>query len=598
MVLFALVLACSSPPEGVGLVGDHPLNPFPVGMLHMEDGHVALSAADFGLDPALSPLPTERFAWRTGFSVAQTSVVVLDRVEAAALPAADEPTPGASGVRLLDRTTGTWLPVFAELDAHPEARPGTLLIRPLQALEPGHTVAVVLTTDLTDPVERYRALLHGRAPRDLRGHRAAARDLSEQLEGLGLPADEVALAWDFPVGDGTRPLRSAWEQVGIPETFELEPSREAEDDVAPYTWRTTRGTFESVEFLVEDRALALEADGSVLPQGRVDVDLYVQIPPSVADAPAGSVPVLIFGHGIFGSPETYLDTDDDASGVNQLLDELGAIGVALRWRGLTRLDLAGALQAGADFGRIHEITDRLVQGQANHLALKRLLLEGDLLADPVFTGRDGQSLPDAEQLLYYGISLGGIEGAVLLAGSPEVDAAVLHVGGSQWSTMLERSSNWETFAYLLEPTIPDPVTRQRLYAVSQLWWDAVDPIDYTADLADRPFLLQEAIGDQQVPNLTTRALARSVGTVQLEPEVEPVWGLTRVEGPTEGPVYVQIDPEVGRPDGGNQPAEDNGAHEAIRHYPGVAEQQRVFLSTGRAESFCGATACSASSQGG
>ena len=32
---------------------------------------------------------------------------------------------------------------------------------------------------------------------------------------------------------------------------------------------------------------------------------------------------------------------------------------------------------------------------------------------------------------------------------------------------------------------------------------------YTDDLSNRTFLLQEAIGDEQVPNMTTRILARS-----------------------------------------------------------------------------------------
>ncbi|MCB9670452.1 MAG: hypothetical protein H6734_13325 [Alphaproteobacteria bacterium] len=605
MVALIALLACKSPPTpapaGEGLVGDHPLNPFPVGVLHMADGHLDLDAGAYDLPDGLTPLRTERLAWRDGFSPAQTSVVRLDRVEASALPGWRSPTPGESGVRLLDRTTGTWLPVMAELDAHEEAVPGTLLVRPLVALPYGHTVAVALTTELTDPVDHFGAMFTEGPPEDLAPHVEHFQALLDDLGAHGLPSDQVALAWDFPVGDGTTPLRSAWSQVAVPASVTLEAPRNLDDgdDVAPLTWRATRGTFRAQDFLVDDLGLNLGADGTVSPTGEVDVDVYVSIPTSVADAPAGSVPVMVFGHGIFATPERYLDTDDDASNVNALADELGAIVVALRWRGLTTPDLGVALAAGADFARIHEITDRLVQAQANMKALHRLLKEGDLLEDPVFTGLTGQSLPNRDRVVYYGISLGAIEGAVMLADGPPLEEAVLHVGGSQWSTMLERSSNWPTFATLLEPAIPDALTRQRLYATSQLWWDPVDPIGYTADLAGRSFVLQESLGDQQVPNLTTRVLARSVGLTLLTPDADPVWGLETAPGPLQGDVraLVQMDPEVGLPDDTNRPAANSGAHEAPRHFPGVLEQTRAWLAGDPLTSTCGPAACSASNPG-
>ncbi len=69
----------------------------------------------------------------------------------------------------------------------------------------------------------------------------------------------------------------------------------------------------------------------------------------------------------------------------------------------------------------------------------------------------------------------------MMAQDPPVDAAVLHVGGSAWSTMLERSSNWPTFEMVMQDSVPDPADRQLLYSVSQLFWDPADPLLYASD---------------------------------------------------------------------------------------------------------------------
>ncbi len=586
------------PPVGEGLVGDHPLNPFPVGALHMVDGAVALDPEDFELETQ-TPLKVERVAWREGFSVAQTSVLALPDLDPSGFPDWRMPTPGEGSVRLVDLTDGEWLPTYAELDAHPDAEP-TLLVRPLLAVEPGHRVGVVVTTAAAAPVERFHALLDGPPPPDLEDHAEHFRELVDQLGDLGVSEDDIAIAWDYPVGDGTAPMRSMWEQVELPTTWSFDDIDEldAGDTVAPFTFRAAQGTYTTTDFLVDDLGLQLGADGSVSPTGTVGAHLYVHVPESVADAPAGSVPVLLFGHGIFSEPEAYLGESDDPSRVDRLAEEAGVIVVGTRWRGLTTPDLTGAVAAAGDFARIHEVTDRLVQAQANTKGLIRLMDEGDLFDDPVFEGRQGQNLVDRDALRYYGISLGGIEGAVMLVDEPPLDAAVLHVPGGIWSTMLERSSNWTLFELALQQTVPDPLQRQRLYATSQLWWDAADPISYTSELANvqTPYLLQEAIGDEQVPNMTTRALARSIGLSQIGPVVEPVWGLDTVMAPLPpgSSGYVQLDPERPLPPDTNTPAPVTNAHTTPRKWVETQTMTLGFLepgAEGTVVSPCGSTAC-------
>lgn len=610
MIWLALALACDrkdietpAPADtGVGLVGDSIVDPFPSSLLVGADGKLALPL-DALPSGGETPLMLDRTAWRTGFSPAQTSVVRLDGVDASALPSWRDPTPGAGGVVLADLTAGRFLPVMAELDAWEGADPPALLIRPLEAVPPGHRVAVAVTTSAIARADRFDALIDGEPPASLAGVADHFRGVVDDLVALGMERDAIALAWDYPVGDGTLPLRSALSQLDGPGGYTLTRVRDADlgDLVAgPLTWRVGQGTFDVPDFLVDDELLDLQPDGTVRPTGTAQAELYVHVPRSVQGAAPGTVPVLLFGHGIFSSPDLYLDDADDPSGVLQLADEAGFIVVATTWRGLTWDDRVGAIEAGGDFARMPTITDRLVQAQVNQRALLSLVRDGALLQDPLLAGADGQPLADPSATFYYGISLGGIEGMVLLANGAPVGAGVTHVGGSMWSTMLERSSDWPVFEALVTRAVPDPLDRQRLYALSQLWWDPVDPIDYAPELADTDWLLQISIGDEQVPNLTSEALARSAGLPLLEPAVSVPFGIDGVPAdlPPGSRAIVQLDPEVPLPPDVNRPAPVTGAHEIPRLWPGTRHQTIDYLLGGKAVvHHCGDAPCSASNPG-
>ncbi len=601
------VLGCNSPDpaatpdDGVGLVGDGLANPFPSRLLLGADGRVniPLESLPSGGD---TPVPVDRVAFRSGFSPAQTSVLRIAGLDPSTLPDWRTPTPGEGGVVVADLTAGRWLPAFAELDAWPNAVDPALLVRPLEAVPAGHQVAVAITTAVLARPDRFDALIEGDPPASLADAAPGARAVVNQLESMGLPRDTIALAWDYPVDDGTLPLRSALLSHSVPGTWQFDRVRNADagDIVAgPLTWRAAEGTFTATDFLVDDEKLDL-LDGTSQPTGEVEADLYVHIPTSVKDAPAGAVPILIFGHGIFGEPSNYLDEADDPSDLLALADEGGFIVVATTWRGLTADDRVGALEVAGDFGQLPLVSDRLVQGQVNTRTLLDLVSSGELLGDDVFRGASGQLLGDPSHVAYYGISLGAIQGMVFVAQEPAIDAAVLHVGGGVWSTMLERSSNWPLFELLLTNVATDPGDRQQLYAFSQLLWDAADPVGWVPELQGATFLLQESIGDEQVPNLTTEIIARSTGLPLLSPAVTAPFGIasTAAPLPSDSRALVQFDPQVGLPADGNRPAEFSGAHAGPRLWLGTRHQTLDYLLGGRVVvHHCGESACSASNQG-
>jgi len=578
-----------------GLVGDGLMNPYPNPWL-MVDGQVRLPVDDLPVPSVTNPsgdFPVDRVNYRTGFSPINPIVLRLPDIGCQACPKWKRPTPGEGSVLLADLTSGEFLPVFAELDAYPDAEDPTLIIRPQVAMPVDHDIAVVVTTEAMERPERFQSLVDGTADSTLREH---FLDLIGQLGALGVAEADIALAWDFPVGDGTAPLRSAIEQVDPVGSWEFSFVRNAEagDDVPEFTWRSAYGRFDVQDFL-EGGRLSLNDDGSVNETGTDDAMLVAIIPESVADAPAGSVPVMLYGHGLLSSPQIDL-YDSNGWAPHQLANELGVIVIATGWGGL---DAEGALVAVAvanDFAQMPNLTGAMIQGQANTRALVELITAGDLLDDPVFQGAQGQALADVDSVTYWGISMGGILGGVLMSHSPEVEAGVLHVGGGGWSTLLERSRNWTNFEFMVLDAVPRPEDRQVFYALSQLFWDAVDPLSYAGELQDRNILLQEAFGDDAVNNMTTRILARSLALPLLTPSVDEVYGLEPVPAdlPAGSRAMVQFDPERGAPPNKNRPASFSGAHDVTVGWDVTRWQAGDFLdpsSMGSVVHYCGDSPC-------
>ena len=606
MTMFMMWLACSpgskSPVSETG-ASKHPHFPFP-SMHHMRDGRVRLPD-DLPYSTDGTPVDVDRLAWREGFSVVQSSVVSMDvALDFESLPPQSSPALDGS-VQLWDLTEGEPILCFAELDAAEpiEDEFPALLVRPRNVMTAGHRIAVVLTDairttagDSMPVVDWYGDLIDGQPGPNLSDWVDHYQDLDSDLRDLGV--EGITLAFDFVVADGGAPVRHVAAEVGVPSEYVFEEIRTTDEGIIMPEggWRKLRGSYTVDNWLVDDLYFSLDGSGLPEPQGTAQAELVVYMPESVRDAEPGTVPVWIFGHGLFGEPDFYLGDIDDPSKVAKLADEAGAIVFTTVWRGFKASDRIHAIQIADDFARVHEISERLTQGVANVVALSRLITEGDILDDPALLG-----LPDdSGELRYYGISLGGIAGAVTIANNSRISHAVFNVGGGAWSTMLERSSQWIPFDWIMVEKVPSNQNRQLMYALSQLYWDPVDPMNHVHDLLDRSVLWQEAIGDEQVPNMTTRTLVRAVDGIHLEPVVESVSGIESSVGPLTGPAMAQYDPELPLPAEVNRPGVPSGAHSRPRTWPGSRQQVAHFLdwdAPGEVLHFCGEAPCSESNQG-
>jgi hypothetical protein len=592
ITILTLFFACSGSADVVVRSG---ALPFPDAG-DVVDGHLALSPEDFEIPYDGTPVDTEHVAWRTGFSRVQTTVFQFDlALDPASLPGLADGDQAGS-VQIWDLTDGVRLPCFAETDLYPNNNEvPTLLVRPLAVMPLGHRIAVAVTTDVRTldgqslvPVDWWAAAVAGEPTQGFDADHV--RELAQNLTDLGL--GELAVAVDYPIGDGTQTTRHLLETAALPTEWIFDRTWTA--GLPEGAWQTLEGSFTVDTWLVDDVSFALDSEGLPIAQGTEEADLYVYFPESIRDAEPGTVPVWIFGHGIFSHPENYLGAEEDPSRVADLANRAGAIVVGTAWRGLTQRDILTPVVVGGDFGRLPELTDKLAQGVSNTVALARLLVEGDLLDDPLFEG-----LPARDGLRYYGISLGGIQGAVLMASTDLIDHAVLHVGGSSWSTLLERSSQWTAFEPLLVDGVASAAARQKLYAASQLYWDQADPANYVEGLQGRSILWQVSMGDEQVPNLTSELLIRSVGGTLLEPNASEPFGIARSDQ-VGVPAMVQFDPQVASPEPGNRPAAVTGAHSNPRLWDGTTAQTLRFLDAddpGVVIHACGEEVCSESNPG-
>jgi len=573
-----------------GLLGLGPAEPFPNAMLLDADGHLDLDPAWFG------GLNTDGLAWRAGFSVAQGSVVSLPDVDPAALPGWETPTPGTGGVVLVDLTEGVFLPVFAELDANNAIDPA-LMVQPLVGLTPGHRIAVAVMDSAAPRPDRFEALINGEPPADYEGAACHYRALMDDLSGLGMAVDDIALAWDFPIDDARIPLTSGLAQLQTPTEWDLYDLRQAGDeDVYNDTWRYRRGTFTVQDFLIDDKYLNVMDDGTIASTGSTEATVVVIIPDSAKDAPAGSVPVLIHGHGGFSHPSHDLNTPDWYNPSVHIAETHGMIVVATTFRGLEYNDLTDTLTMAVEPQYLLGIADRGVQGQLNTQALMRMVEEGNLLSDPLFHGESGQVLADASRRFYFGQSLGSMMSFALMGQEDAVEAAVIPVGGGALSWTFQRSSEMAQLSALMKDNWPDPTDLQRVFQLFQLTADPYEPLAYV-DAVDTPMLLQAVVGDEAVHSAATEMLARSYGMTVLEPTDVLPFGVESAPGPL-GPsekVLSYYDPELGETHVGNTAAAATGAHMGTQDWPGFLFGASDFLdpaSPGIAEHPCGDAPCS------
>jgi hypothetical protein len=261
-----------------------------------------------------------------------------------------------------------------------------------------------------------------------------------------------------------------------------------------------------------------------------------------------------------------------------------------------------------DLSGFDRLADRLQQGFLNFQFVGRALSHPDgLAADPLFQDGEGDPLIDVDTLSYTGISQGGILGGAVVALAPDLTNGVIDVTGINYSTLLNRSVDWEGAAVgnLYYGFYRDPVERQLGFALMQMLWDRGEGSGYARRTTDDPLpnspphnlLMHVAFGDYQVANVAAEVHARSAGARLLQTSLadgrhwsdDASFGLAPfdVAGdgsilPHTGSALVYFDSGNDVPPSVNLPPGDAGGdpHSDPRRDEAGTDQRATFLRTG------------------
>ncbi len=609
------------PPPGAD--GTTCMLPFPSNLYTTGTGtdrRLNLPVAGMPKDAAGKPISPLPYDVSDGFSPGQLIVVHVPGLDNPAAFAKTGSVPITDMARyadldapvvVFDVQTGKRHPIFTEIDVNPlnplpqstagdvtsgPARPQNtanvnFLVRPAKNFEYGHRYVVAMR-DLKDaagatiPASTVFASYRDKGPLTAQDPRTERyeKDVFPVIESAGIARSSLYQAWDFSVASApsvtSRLLAmrdDAFRQLGDTDLADRVVTGTAPTFTASTPTvdtegvRTVQGTFTVPCYIstpscapggqfVFDPQDTAQRTPLQLPGNTTTAAFTCKVPKRVYDAPGlEKLRPSLYGHGLLGG-----QGEVGQGQVKAMTAEHGFLYCATDWEGFATRDIVTVGQALADMDRFPAVIDHTLQGELNFLYLARLMIHPEGFgADPAFqVTKDGKasSFIDTTRAYYDGNSQGGIYGGTVMAVAPDVDRGVLGVPGINYSTLLQRSTDFATYAIPLYTAYPSEYERQLLLSVVQILWDRADPSGYQNTLAPgrelpgtppHVVMYQAGFGDHQVANLTADTAARSIGAAvdptpfedpARSPDVEDVWGVPRIPAyPYRGSALVYFD---------------------------------------------------------
>ncbi len=490
-------------------------------------------------DQLVAPGP---YAFLDGYGTGTALLMQWPNIDVTGLPAENTPAGSVAAdakivlLEVVDGKVTRHVPYFVELDGtEKDATKQTFIVRPLVILNEA-TRYVVGVRGLKDTTGKaFTAapafdLLKsgGTAGTTIADRQAKFDDIFAILTGEGVKKDELILAWDFVTAssatehgrllhmrdDAQKVVGDKGAVLSVKEVTVIT----AEDDAN--IGLEIKGTFHVPSYMRNDEALALHflnlgPDGMPVQNGWRDPEFLVRIPRSALDGtPHG---LLEYGHGLNG------DAGEVESGyLGKLATQSHLILYAAHMYGMSQYEVPEILMALAGMTNFSTLPDKLHQGMIEYVLLQRSMRE-QLMDLPEVKAAAAKLSVDKTRMYYYGNSQGGIFGGTVVALSTDVVRGAVGVVGNNYSTLLQRSADFEMFFGLIRGYYPNTTDQILLLSMIQLLWDSVDSVTHYAHLSAKPHantpahavLADIAVGDHQVAPITMEIAARSAVDLKL-----------------------------------------------------------------------------------
>jgi hypothetical protein len=490
-----------------------------------------------------------------GFSPGSVITLKIPRIETTADVAATRAGPinhlvhykdANAPVVVIDTSTGQRWPIWVEIDSTVKAEKANLEIHPSVNFTSGDRYIVALRNLKNAKKEHLQAPQGFRYYRDnlpsseekVNERRPHFEELFSKLGAAGIERSSLYLAWDFTVasdenntGRELSMRNAAFSALGdnnladgvVEGTSPTFTVTKVENEPNPgQIARRVKGTVVVPCFLFPSCApggtMVLDLEGKPIQNGVWPANFDCIIPVAATTGAGQSGRPSLYGHGLFGSagevasgPQRSLSQGHDI--VHCATDEIG----------MSETDIPSVVQALQNLSSFPKITDRLQQGLLDELYLGRAMISPSGFTTNEAFHQDGTpatpSVLNISHLYYNGNSQGGIMGGALTAVSPDFTRASLGVPAMNYSVLLPRSVDFDTFAGILYPNYPDEEARPLVFDMMQLLWDRGEPNGYAARMTSNPLpdtpahqvLLDVAFGDHQVSDYQADVEARTIG---------------------------------------------------------------------------------------
>jgi len=552
--------------------------------------------------------------------------VDLARSKAAPVTDVGSSLRGDAPIVIVDTATGRRWPYFAELDANAtDPARQALIIRPARNFLEGHHYAVALR-DLKDgggkqipATATFRKLLGPTLSTTdpLYARQKAERSVIAALAKRGVGTSGLYLAWDFTVASernlSERMLHirdDAFKTLGD-KAPDYIVTKVTDNDAADPIAREVRGTIAVPSYLNVyggPPSARFNYGKNGLPQR---LPLNIQAAQFQCEIPRAALTAkgqaALYGHGLLGG-----ETEVAASPVQAFAAEHDFVFCATKWAGLSEDDIVNAVASLSDLSNFASVADRLQQGMLNMLWLGRAMTTA-FPSNKAFQTPAGTSVIDpGKGLTYYGNSQGGIMGGALTAVATDFTRAMLGVPAMNYSTLLNRSTDFSQYATVMNLAYPDKLDQQVGLALIQMLWDRGEADGYAQHMTTDPLpgtprhevLMHVAFGDHQVSTIAAEVEARTIGArihtpavaAGRDPDVVPYWGIPGIGSyPYTGSAMVVWDsgspyePLTNTP----PPTTTHDPHSDPRKSAAARRQAATFLETGQVVDVCAAAPCTA-----